>query len=190
MHCLKTVVWSPSHMEQPGGIWNVRCPPSTWLAEGGKHPYLRSNSVTAAGEWAVRIRSMWMRRAFHTPSSNSCSRSTVSSEYRSRPGIQSMNAFCNCQGQPCSGSYCSEHPHDCWNPGPTTQLLLHMGARDLETLEDGFPGLLDHTEKPGGRLPHVLAPFIVYSFPQVRYLCEQYMATWAWALPHVLDVCD
>ena len=37
-----------------------------------------------------------MRRAFHTPSSNSCSRSTVSSEYMSRLGRQAMKAFFDC----------------------------------------------------------------------------------------------
>ena len=57
--------------------------------------YLRSSSLIALGEWTERIRRMWMRSAFHTPSSNSCNRSTVSSEYTSRSGRLAMKAFSN-----------------------------------------------------------------------------------------------
>ena len=62
---------------------------------GWDETYLLSNSLIALAEWAVRMRSIWVRGAFHTPSSNSCSRSTVSNEYRSRPGRQAMKVFCS-----------------------------------------------------------------------------------------------
>jgi hypothetical protein len=82
------------------------------------------------------------------------------------------------------------HAYNGWNLGQTSQLILYMSARDLEAPEDGFPGLFNHTEKPWGGLPCVLAPFIVDTHSQVWYLREGYIAAWAWALPHILDVCD
>jgi len=65
---------------------------SVHIATTRTDAYLLSSSFTAPG-WMERMRMMCVNRDFHTPSLNSCNRSTVRSGNMLRPGRQSMNAF-------------------------------------------------------------------------------------------------
>ena len=80
--------------------------------------------------------------------------------------------------------------HDSWNPGQATQLALHMRSRDLEAIEDGLASLFHKAEEPGGRPVHFPTPLAIHNPSHVWHLCKRHVATWAWTLPQVLDVCD
>ena len=53
--------------------------------------YLRSSSCIRAKSLALRIWSKWINRAFHTPSSNSCMRSTTSIGKKSNPCADNLS---------------------------------------------------------------------------------------------------
>jgi len=55
--------------------------------------HLLSRVTMAVEEWSWSMRMMCVNRAFHTPSSTSCSRPTTRSEYTLRSGRQVMKAF-------------------------------------------------------------------------------------------------